>query len=130
MMVVLPTYNEAANLPMIVAALFDLPLAGLRILVVDDNSPDGTGDIAEKLAARYGKERMSVVHRPDKDGLGRAYVEGMTCAVVAGAEYVIQMDTDLSHGPGYLPQMLGVLLSTDAERRHRLALCGRRECGP
>ena len=113
--VVLPTYNEAANLPVIVAALFNLPLTGLRILVADDNSPDGTGDIAEELAARYGKDRISVVHRPGKEGLGRAYVDGMTRAVQAGAEFVVQMDSDLSHGPEYLPQMLGVLLSTDAD---------------
>ena len=113
--VVLPTYNEAANLPVIVAALFDLPLTRLRILVADDNSPDGTGDIAEELAARYGKERMSVVHRPGKQGLGRAYVDGMTRAVGAGAEFVAQMDSDLSHSPQYLPQMLGTLLSTEAD---------------
>jgi dolichol-phosphate mannosyltransferase len=113
--VVLPTYNEAANLPVIVAALFRLPLTGLRILVADDNSPDGTGDIAEALAARYGPERMSVVHRPGKQGLGRAYVDGMTRAVRAGAEFVVQMDSDLSHAPEYLPQMLGTLLSADAD---------------
>ena len=113
--VVLPTYNEAANLPVIVSALFNLPLTGLRILVADDNSPDGTGDIAEELAARYGRDRMSVIHKPGKGGLGRAYVDGMTRAVRAGAEFVVQMDSDLSHGPEYLPQMLGALLSTDAD---------------
>jgi dolichol-phosphate mannosyltransferase len=113
--VVLPTYNEAANLPVIVAALFGLPLTGLRILVADDNSPDGTGDIAEALAARYGQDRMSVVHRPGKQGLGRAYVDGMARAVQAGAGFVAQMDSDLSHAPEYLPQMLGALLSTDAD---------------
>jgi dolichol-phosphate mannosyltransferase len=86
--VVPPTYNGAANLPVIVAALFDLPLTGLRILVADDNSPDGTGGIAEELAARYGRTRMSVVHRPGMQGLGRAYVDGMTRAVQTGAEFV------------------------------------------
>jgi dolichol-phosphate mannosyltransferase len=113
--VVLPTYNEAANLPVIVAELLDLPLTGLRILVADDNSPDGTGDIADELAARFGDARVSVVHRPGKEGLGRAYVDGMTRAVRTGAEFVAQMDSDLSHSPGYLSQMLGVLLSTDAD---------------
>lgn len=113
--VVLPTYNEAANLPVIVAALFDLPLTSLCIIVADDDSPDGTGSIAEALAARYGRARMSVVHRPRKQGLGRAYVDGMTHAVRAGAEFVVQMDSDLSHGPEYLPQMLGTLLSTAAD---------------
>ena len=113
--VVLPTYNEGANLSEIVTKLFALPLTGLRILVADDNSPDGTGDIAEELAAQYGKHRMSVVHRPGKEGLGRAYVDGITRAVRAGAQFVVQMDSDLSHKPEYLPQMLGVLLSSDAD---------------
>src|ERR1700683_3808374 len=72
--VVLPTFNEAMNLPVVVAALLELPLTELRILVADDNAPDGTGDIADKLVARYGQERISVVHRPAKQGLGRAYV--------------------------------------------------------
>jgi dolichol-phosphate mannosyltransferase len=115
MTVVLPTYDEAANLNAVVTALFALPLPGLRILVADDNSPDGTGAIADELAARYGAARMTVVHRPGKEGLGRAYVDGMTRAVAAGAEFVVQMDSDLSHGPGYLPQMLGTLLSTGAD---------------
>src|SRR5580658_9007308 len=113
--VVLPTFNEAANLPVVVAALLELPLTGLRILVADDNSPDGTGDIAEDLAARYGGDRISVLHRPGKQGLGRAYVDGMTRAILSGTQFVVQMDSDLSHAPGYLPQMLGVLLSTDAD---------------
>lgn len=113
--VVLPTYNEVANLPVIVAALLDLPLTGLRILVADDNSPDGTGNVADELAERYGEARMTVVHRPGKQGLGRAYVDGMTRAVQAGADFVVQMDSDLSHGPECLPQMLGTLLSTDAD---------------
>jgi dolichol-phosphate mannosyltransferase len=113
--VVLPTYNEAANLPVIVAALFGLPLTGLRILVADDNSPDGTGRLADELVQQYGEDRMTVVHRPGKQGLGRAYVDGMTRATQAGAEFVVQMDSDLSHGPEYLPQMLGTLLSTGAD---------------
>jgi dolichol-phosphate mannosyltransferase len=113
--VVLPTYNEAANLPVIVAALFRLPLPGLRVLVADDNSPDGTGEVAEALARQYGPSRMTVVHRPGKQGLGRAYVDGMTRAMQAGAGFVVQMDADLSHGPEYLPQMLGTLLATGAD---------------
>jgi dolichol-phosphate mannosyltransferase len=113
--VVLPTYNEAANLPVIAAELLALPLPGLRILVADDNSPDGTGAIADELAQRHGQDRVTVVHRPGKQGLGRAYVDGMTRAMSAGAEFVVQMDSDLSHAPRYLPQLLGTLLSAEAD---------------
>ena len=113
--VVLPTYNERVNLPVVVAALFGMPLTGLRILVVDDDSPDGTGEVAEELAARYGRTRISVVHRAGKEGLGRAYVDGMTRALRMGTEFVVQMDSDLSHRPEYLPQMLGTSLSTGAD---------------
>ncbi len=113
--VVLPTYNEAANLPVIVEELIGLPLTGLNILVADDNSPDGTGDVADQLAEKYGTDRVTVVHRPGKQGLGRAYVDGMTRAMAAGADFVVQMDSDLSHSPLYLPQMLGTLLSTQSD---------------
>jgi dolichol-phosphate mannosyltransferase len=112
--VVLPTYNEAANLPVIVEALFSLPLSALRVLVVDDNSPDGTGGVAERLAERYGADRLAVVHRAQKQGLGRAYIEGMSHALRLGADFVVQMDSDLSHPPEYVPQMLGTMLSTNA----------------
>lgn len=113
--VVLPTYQEADSLPKIAHGLMELPLPGLRVLVVDDNSPDGTGELAEGLANRYGSDRFSVVHRQGKEGLGRAYVDGMTRAVEVGAEFVVQMDADLSHGPEYLPGMLGTLLSSGAD---------------
>ena len=113
--VVLPTYNEASNLPVIVTELFDLPLPQLTIIVVDDSSPDGTGQIAEDLSDKFGPERLAVVHRPIKEGLGRAYVDGMTRALRSGAQFVVQMDSDLSHAPEYLPQMLGALLLTDAD---------------
>lgn len=113
--VVLPTYNEAGNLPVIVDELFSLQLTGLHILVADDNSPDGTGAVADELAQKYGADRMTIMHRPGKQGLGRAYVDGMTAAIKAGADFVVQMDSDLSHSPQYLPQMLGTLLATDAD---------------
>ena len=112
--VVLPTYNEAANLPVITGELFGLSLPNLRILVADDSSPDGTGEVADRLAGQHG-DRMTVVHRQEKQGLGRAYVDGMTRAMAAGAEFVVQMDSDLSHAPKYLPQMLGTLLSANAD---------------
>ena len=114
--VVLPTYNEAANLPVIVAELLGLPLPGLRILVADDSSPDGTGRDRRRACRRStAPGRMTVVHRPGKQGLGRAYVDGMTRAIATGTEFVVQMDSDLSHAPKYLPQMLGTLLSADAD---------------
>jgi dolichol-phosphate mannosyltransferase len=113
--VVLPTYQEAGNIALITGALLRLPLPNLRVLVADDDSPDGTGKIAEGLAERHGRDRITVVHRPGKEGLGRAYVDGMTRAIAAGAEFVVQMDADLSHGPDYLPGMLGTLLSADAD---------------
>ncbi len=112
--VVMPTYNEAGNLPGMAEALMALPLPGLRLLVVDDSSPDGTGEIAERFAERYGSARMSVLHRTEKDGLGRAYAAGMTRAVAEGAEYVLQMDADGSHPVAKAAELLGVALATDA----------------
>ncbi|RNL85083.1 polyprenol monophosphomannose synthase [Halostreptopolyspora alba] len=115
--VVVPTYNEAENLPGLVGELLALPLPCLRVVIVDDNSPDGTGEVADKLAADHTGptgERVSVLHREAKDGLGRAYVAGMTRALEEGAEFVVQMDADRSHPPGYVPQLLGTLLSTGA----------------
>ncbi|MBR8742906.1 polyprenol monophosphomannose synthase [Nocardiopsis sp. MG754419] len=115
--VVVPTYDEAENLPRLVARLVALDLPELRIVVVDDNSPDGTGKIADELADELGGAatgRLTVVHRTKKDGLGRAYVEGMTRALDDGADHVVQMDADLSHPVGYVPQLLGTLHSTNA----------------
>lgn len=106
--VVIPTYNEADNLPRIVAELFALPTLGLRILVVDDNSPDGTGRIADELAARY-PERLSVLHRTEKNGLGPAYIAGFKRTLTTDADYIIQMDADFSHQPSYIPQMIARL---------------------
>lgn len=110
--VVMPTYNEAANLPRMAEAVLGLPLPGLRLKVVDDSSPDGTGRIAEELAEKYNADgpRMSVLHRTEKDGLGRAYVAGMSAALAEGAEYVVQMDADGSHPVDAVPRMLGTAL--------------------
>ncbi len=111
--VVIPTYNEAENLPKLVSALFDLPVSDLSILVVDDNSPDGTGELAESLAARNPR-RMSVVHRSGKMGLGTAYICGFRHALEAGAEAIAQMDADFSHPPEKLIDLLAVLQTCDA----------------
>lgn len=116
--VVIPTFNEADNLESMAATLFALPLPNLQLLVVDDNSPDGTGQLADGLVARYnqnGRARMGVIHRQGKGGLGTAYVTGMTRALAEGAEFIVQMDADFSHSPHYIPQMLGVMLSTQAD---------------
>jgi dolichol-phosphate mannosyltransferase len=101
---VLPTYNEAENLePIVAAALEKLPESA-RILIVDDNSPDGTGRIADALAER--EQRVMVLHRPRKEGLGPAYVAGFRLALAGGAELILEMDADFSHDPAYLPRLL------------------------
>ncbi|MFJ9103989.1 polyprenol monophosphomannose synthase [Streptomyces sp. NPDC102405] len=113
--VVMPTYNEAANLPRMAEAVLQLPLNGLHLKVVDDSSPDGTGQIAEELAEKHnwdGRRRMSVLHRTEKDGLGRAYVAGMSAALDEGAEYVVQMDADGSHPVEAVPRMLGTAMAS------------------
>jgi dolichol-phosphate mannosyltransferase len=113
----MPTYNEAANLPRMAQLVLDLPLPGLRLKIVDDSSPDGTGHLADELAEKYnadGPRRMSVLHRTAKDGLGRAYVAGMSAALVEGAEFVVQMDADGSHPAHVVPQMLATAQRTGA----------------
>lgn len=101
--IVLPTYNEAENLPKLVSALFSLPL-DLSLLVVDDRSPDGTGQIAEELSKIHGA-RIGVLHRAGKLGLRSAYLEGFRIAIDTGAEAVVQMDADFSHDPAVLIEM-------------------------
>ncbi len=104
--VVLPTYDEAENVtPMSRAILAALP--GATLLVVDDGSPDGTGQIADDLASA--DPRIRVRHRPAKQGLGRAYLDGFGVALAGGAERVVQMDADFSHDPAVLPDMLAPL---------------------
>ncbi|MEU1271265.1 polyprenol monophosphomannose synthase [Streptomyces sp. NPDC005799] len=112
--VVMPTYNEAANLPRMAELVLGLGIDGLHLKIVDDNSPDGTGRIAEELAEKYNWDgyRMSVLHRTEKDGLGRAYVAGMSAALDEGAEYVVQMDADGSHPVEAVPRMLGTAIAS------------------
>jgi dolichol-phosphate mannosyltransferase len=101
--VVIPTYNEAENLRAISTALLNLPVSDLDILVVDDESPDGTGALAEELCREFAP-RFRVLHRPAKSGLGTAYIDGFTLAIQDGADYLVQMDADFSHSPAYLPE--------------------------
>ena len=109
--VVTPTYNEAENLPKLVSALFSLPL-DLRILIVDDNSPDGTGRIAGELAAKF-PGRVDVLHRPGKMGLRSAYLNGFQKVLEDGVQAVVQMDADFSHDPSALVDMAKLLESHD-----------------
>jgi dolichol-phosphate mannosyltransferase len=109
--VVLPTYNEADNLESLVSAARERLPHSHRILVVDDNSPDGTGEIADRLVA--GAEDLSVLHRERKEGLGPAYLAGIRVALDAGAELIVEMDADFSHDPGYLPALLGAAEDAD-----------------
>ena len=122
--VVIPTYNEADNLPKISAALFELKIDDLEILVVDDNSPDGTGQIAEKLALQY-PDHFHVLHRAGKLGLGSAYIQGFTWAIQQGAEYIIQMDADFSHSPSTIPQFLALIPDYDVVIGSRYVKGGR-----
>jgi dolichol-phosphate mannosyltransferase len=118
---VLPTYNEADNVePIVTAALEQLP-ANRRVLVVDDGSPDGTGELADRLAAE--RDDVEVLHRDAKSGLGPAYVAGFRRALAAGADLVAQMDADFSHDPADLPRLL------DAVREADLALGSRYVAG-
>jgi len=103
--VVLPTYNEADNLPKMAEALLALPMPDLTVLVVDDNSPDGTGKVADTIAAASGG-RLQVMHRLGKSGLGTAYIAGFGQALQNGAEAIVQMDADFSHSPNYIPEMI------------------------
>ena len=101
--IILPTYNEAENLPKLVKTIFDLQIPDLHIIVVDDNSPDGTGQIADRLAKEF---PLIVIHRQGKQGLGSACITGFKKALEFGADIVCQMDADFSHDPHDLPRLL------------------------
>ncbi len=107
--VVIPTYNERENLPALVEKIFALKIPDLRLMVVDDNSPDGTGRIADELRQKY---PVTVIHRAEKSGLGKAYVQGFE-SLPPEAEIVIQMDADLSHDPAAIPAMLEKIKTCD-----------------
>jgi len=115
-LVVVPTYNERDNLPVLVPAV--LAREGYRLLVADDGSPDGTGELADELAARWGG-RLRVLHRTGPRGLGRSYLEAFRAAIDEPVDVVCQMDADLSHDPAHLPALV------EAVRDHDLVLGSR-----
>lgn len=108
--VVIPTYNERENIEVLVDTIMALPLS-IGAVIVDDNSPDGTGDIADSLAARHAA--VSVVHRPAKLGLGTAHIAGMRQALTSGADLIATMDADFSHHPRFLPALVAAMASAD-----------------
>jgi dolichol-phosphate mannosyltransferase len=116
--ILLPTYNEKDNLPKMIEAL--RKLAVTDILIIDDNSPDGTGKISDEFSAKYSE--VHVLHRQKKDGLGRAYIAGYRWALARDYIYIVQMDCDFSHDPKYLPDMLSLLNTADLVLGSRYSL--------
>jgi len=123
-MVVIPTYNEADNLPTMSAELLTLGIQDLEILFVDDNSPDGTGQVAERLTEQY-PGRIHVLHRPGKLGLGTAYLTGFRYALDRGAALVVQMDADFSHSPQYIVKFVEAIKNCDVVIGSRYVSGGR-----
>ena len=109
-LVIIPTYNEAKNLPQIVPAIL-LQDPRIEILVVDDSSPDGTGRLADEMGAR--EPRIHCLHRAAKEGLGRAYIAGFRWALEHGFDFVFEMDADFSHDPSFLPRFLDAIRDAD-----------------
>jgi dolichol-phosphate mannosyltransferase len=109
-LIIFPTYNERDNIDKIVHAVMPLD-PRIHVLIVDDNSPDGTGDIADRLAAEFSK--VHVLHRSEKQGLGRAYIAGFRWAIEQGFDFVFEMDADFSHSPEYLRDFLKEIQNND-----------------
>ncbi len=109
-LIIVPTYNERENLPPLAQRLLDLPVR-VDVLVVDDNSPDGTGQLADELAAKH--PQIHVLHRSEKNGLGRAYIAGFKWGVAQGYDYIFEMDGDFSHNPNDIPVLLDAAREAD-----------------
>ncbi len=109
-LIIVPTYNERDNLPRMVQKLLSLPV-GVDVLVVDDNSPDGTGQIADELAAKH--PQVQILHRKEKNGLGRAYIAGFQWALARNYEFIFEMDCDFSHDPDEIPHFLKAAENAD-----------------
>src|SRR5215471_10901229 len=121
-LVVVPTYNELANLPLLAAGLMEHP--NLRLLIVDDQSPDGTGDLADRLASEH-TGRIRVLHRTGRRGLGRSYVDGLREALREPVDIICQMDADLSHDPVQLPALIAAADQHDVVIGSRYVAGGR-----
>ena len=109
-LVIVPTFNERANLPVLVAGLMAQP--NVRVIVVDDQSPDGTGDVADALARGH-PARIGVMHRTERRGLGRSYIDGIKRAIEEPCDVICQMDADLSHDPNHLPALVAAVDRAD-----------------
>jgi len=126
-LVVVPTFNERDNLPLLIDGLIKIP--SLSILVVDDGSPDGTGAVADEFASAH-PDRVSVLHRQGKRGLGRSYIDGLQHALASNVPLVCHMDADLSHNPGELPRLLAAAADADMVIGSRYVEGGRIENWP
>ncbi len=122
--IIIPTYNEAENLPKLVSALSSLPIPNLKILVVDDNSPDGTGQIADRLALETGSQ-VEVLHRAGKMGLGSAYILGFRHCLAQDVDAVIQMDADFSHPVEKVAELAQLIQTCDIAIGSRYVLGGK-----
>lgn len=109
--IIIPTYNECQNLKPLIEEILTLGLADLRIVIIDDNSPDGTGEVAEQLARKY--PQVKVIHRQQRQGLAPAYIEGFKYLLKEDVDYIIQMDADFSHHPRYIPLFLNKIEECD-----------------
>jgi dolichol-phosphate mannosyltransferase len=118
-LIIVPTFNERENLPRMAQKLLSLPVT-VDVLVVDDNSPDGTGQLADDLAAKH--PQIHVLHRSEKNGLGRAYIAGFKWALQQGYEFIFEMDCDFSHDPEAIPMFLATAQKADL-------VLGSRYCG-
>jgi dolichol-phosphate mannosyltransferase len=123
--VCLPTYNERENLEPMVRALLERLGPDDRVLVIDDRSPDGTGEVADRLASEH--DRVEVLHRPEKDGLGPAYLAGFHRALADGAELILEVDCDFSHDPDDVPRLIAAAARADLVLGSRYVPGGRIE---
>ena len=122
---IIPTYNERENIAVLIEKISALKIPNLKIFVVDDNSPDGTGEVADKLAGQF--PPVQVIHRPQKLGLGKAYEDAFGQALKENPDFIIQMDADLSHDPNAIPEFLEKIKTCDLVLGSRYVLGGKIE---